>query len=165
MNTHTIIDSPIGELTLVNTDGVLSKLYMQAHTHRTTESYFGERASDGFEEITAQMGEYFAGRRTEFTLPLAPIGNDFQKRVWRILREIPYGQTRSYGDLATALGDRTLARAVGAANARNPIGIVVPCHRVIGADGSLTGFAGGLERKRFLLELENPARVSGQLPF
>jgi methylated-DNA-[protein]-cysteine S-methyltransferase len=103
-----------------------------------------------------QLSEYFAGERTVFTLPLAPHGDAFQLKVWELLRTIPYGQTRSYGQLARELGDPHLAQAVGYANGRNPISIVVPCHRVVGADGSLVGYAGGLERKRFLLELEEP---------
>lgn len=105
-----------------------------------------------------QLEEYFAAERSEFSLDLAPEGTPFQHRVWALLQKIPYGRTLSYGQLADELGDRLAIRAIGTANARNPIGIVVPCHRVIGADGSLTGYAGGLARKQFLLELENPAR-------
>ena len=110
-----------------------------------------------------QLGEYFAGERREFDLPLAPVGNPFRQRVWSLLREIPYGQTRSYGDLARQLGDRNLAQAVGAGNARNPVSIIVPCHRVVGAAGQLTGYAGGLDRKHFLLGLEDPRRVQDAL--
>jgi methylated-DNA-[protein]-cysteine S-methyltransferase len=102
----------------------------------------------------AQLGDYFAGRRRTFDLPLAPQGTDFQQRVWTALRTIPYGATISYRDLADRIGQPSAMRAVGAANGRNPLPIVVPCHRVIGADGSLTGFGGGLPTKRFLLELE-----------
>ncbi|MGZ6834089.1 MAG: methylated-DNA--[protein]-cysteine S-methyltransferase, partial [Mycobacteriaceae bacterium] len=98
--------------------------------------------------------------RTQFALPLAPLGSEFQQQVWQLLQRIPYGDTRTYGQLADELGNRLVVRAVGSANARNPIGIVVPCHRVIGADGSLTGYAGGLQRKEFLLALENPSRVT-----
>ena len=110
-----------------------------------------------------QLGEYFAGERRDFELPLAPVGNPFRQRVWSLLREIPYGQTRSYGDLARQLGDRNLAQAVGAANARNPLSIIVPCHRVVGAAGQLTGYAGGLDRKHFLLGLEDARRVQSTL--
>lgn len=159
MKTHTSIDSPIGVLTLVNTDGVLSAVYMEEHTHMPDAGMFGDEGSAGFEEATGQFAEYFAGERRTFTLPLAPAGSDFQHRVWKLLTEIPYGETRSYGQLADQLGNRLVIRAVGAANGRNPLSIIVPCHRVVGADGSLTGYAGGLERKKFLLGLENPARV------
>ncbi|HET9633327.1 MAG TPA: methylated-DNA--[protein]-cysteine S-methyltransferase, partial [Terrabacter sp.] len=117
-----------------------------------------------FASAVTQLDAYFSGSLTTFDLPLAPRGDAFHQRVWALLREIPYGETRSYGQLATALGDRNLAQAVGTANGRNPIAIVVPCHRVIGADGSLVGYAGGLDRKRFLLALEEPsADVSGRL--
>jgi methylated-DNA-[protein]-cysteine S-methyltransferase len=156
LRSHTITESPIGDLTLVNTDGVLSGLYMNRQARSPRTSAFGQRASAGFEQATEELLEYFSGDRKEFTVPTAALGNDFQHRVWRLLRQIPYGETRSYGDLASDLGEPTLAREVGIANARNPIAIVVPCHRVIGSDGSLTGYAGGLERKRFLLDLEMP---------
>ena len=100
------------------------------------------------------MEEYFAGKRQAFDLPLAPSGTEFQRRVWAALTEIPYGETRSYGQIATAIGQPGASRAVGMANGRNPVSIVVPCHRVVGASGSLTGYAGGPERKQFLLDLE-----------
>ncbi len=109
-----------------------------------------------------QIQEYFAGTRREFDLPLAPGGNPFQQRVWTLLRGIPYGQTRSYGELARRLGRPGAARAVGSANARNPLPIVVPCHRVIGADGKLTGYYGGLRLKAFLLELERRCGETAQ---
>lgn len=102
----------------------------------------------------AEMDEYFAGTRTAFSVPLAAVGTPFQREVWSALRAIPFGETRSYADVAAAIGKPKAVRAVGAANGRNPLGIVVPCHRVIGADGSLTGYAGGMERKKFLLDLE-----------
>lgn len=166
MRTHTVIDSPIGALTLVNTDGVLSGLYMDVPGRSPAAATIGVRTTDGFAQAVEELDEYFARQRTDFTVPLAPSGTPFQLAVWRELSRIPYGQTRTYAQIATAVtaggdavGDWTIARAVGAANARNPIAIVVPCHRVIGADGSLTGYAGGLERKEFLLALENPARV------
>ena len=157
MRAHTIIESPIGDLTLVNTDGVLSGLYMKRHARSPQRSTFGERASAGFEKAIEELREYFSGDRRKFTVPTAARGATFQHRVWRLLRQIPYGETRSYGELARDLGEPALAREVGVANARNPIAIVVPCHRVIASDGSLTGYAGGLERKRFLLDLEMPA--------
>jgi methylated-DNA-[protein]-cysteine S-methyltransferase len=112
-------------------------------------------------ETERQLSEYFAGKRTQFELPLEPRGSEFQKRVWRALREIPFGKTRSYRDLAEAIGSPKASRAIGAANGKNPLSIVVPCHRVIGTDRTLTGFAGGLETKATLLALE--ARAAGSM--
>jgi methylated-DNA-[protein]-cysteine S-methyltransferase len=157
--THTIIDSPLGELTAVAEDGALTGLYYPLHRGMPREEALGPRAEEGFEEVRRQLDEYFTGGRTRFDLPLAPRGERFQHRVWQLLRQIPYGETRSYGELARELGDPSLARAVGAANGRNPLSVIVPCHRVVGADGRLTGYAGGLERKRYLLELEAPAEA------
>jgi methylated-DNA-[protein]-cysteine S-methyltransferase len=154
MRTHTVTESPLGGLTLVNTDGVLSGLYMSGEKHASNNAAFGELSEAGFEQPILELREYFSGERKEFTVPIAAHGDGFRQCVWDLLRRIPYGTTRSYGDIARDLGDVTLARAVGVANARNPISIIVPCHRVVGGDGSLTGYAGGLERKRFLLELE-----------
>jgi methylated-DNA-[protein]-cysteine S-methyltransferase len=116
-------------------------------------------ASRVAEAVDVQLREYFAGERTSFDIPLDPVGSPFQLAAWSALREIPYGETVSYGQQAERMGDANKARAVGAANARNPISIIVPCHRVVGKDGSLTGFAGGVEVKRYLLELER--RVAG----
>ena len=155
MQTHTLSESPIGDLTLVNTDGTLSGIYMRVR-RVPNRSALGEWASTGFEQVIEELDEYFSGARREFTVATAAHGDEFQHRVWALLRKIPYGKTRSYGDLAHELGDPALARAVGLANARNPISVIVPCHRVIGSDGSLTGYAGGLERKRYLLDLEAP---------
>ena len=157
MQTQTLTESPIGDLTLVNTDETLSGLYVRDEGG-PRRSALGERTLAGFEQTIEELGEYFSGVRKGFTVTTAAHGNDFQHRVWALLRMIPYGKTRSYGALACDLGDRALARAVGLANARNPISIIVPCHRVIGSDGSLTGYAGGLERKRYLLDLEMPAQ-------
>lgn len=157
MRTHTVMPSPIGEITLVAEDGSLTGCYMELHRRSTDdEERLGDRDDEGLSDAVGQLTQYFAGERTEFTLPLAPHGDEFQLRVWALLREIPYGQTCSYGDLARALGDVNLSQRVGWANGRNPISIIVPCHRVIGADGSLVGYAGGLDRKRFLLALEEP---------
>jgi methylated-DNA-[protein]-cysteine S-methyltransferase len=153
---HTDVDSPIGRLTLVGEDGALVGLYLEQHRRRPAPEWFGPDVGSGFEDLTAQLQEYFAGVRTDFELAIRPRGTGFERRVWDAVARIPYGRTRSYGDLARDLGDPGLAQAVGAANARNPVCIVVPCHRVVGADGSLTGYAGGLERKRFLLDLEQP---------
>jgi methylated-DNA-[protein]-cysteine S-methyltransferase len=156
--THATLRSPIGPLTLVADDGVLSGLYLPGHVRGPRLETLGGPEPDGFEEIAGQLAEYFAGARTGFTVPVAPAGTPFQQAVWRELTAIPYGRTRTYGQIADALGGRHLTRAVGAANGRNPISIVVPCHRVVGSDGSLTGYAGGLDRKRFLLDLEARAR-------
>lgn len=156
---HTTIDSPVGELTLVGEDGAMTGLYFTDHIRRPDAASFGQRAEHGFAAAARQLGEYFAGERTRFDLPLAPKGDAFQKKVWALLRGIPYGRTRTYGQLAEELGDRNLARAVGAANGQNPLSIIVPCHRVIGVDGNLVGYAGGLDRKRFLLALEEPAEA------
>jgi methylated-DNA-[protein]-cysteine S-methyltransferase len=152
--THTVIDSPIGELTLVAGDGVLSGIYFPGHWHMPAPEVFGTRSEGGFEQAQEQLGEYFAGERAEFKLATTIAGDEFQRRVWELIDRIPYGQTTTYGEMADELGDPALAREVGAAVGRNPLSIVVPCHRVVGKDGKLTGYAGGLERKRFLLELE-----------
>ena len=153
--TYTTIDSPIGELLLTSTAGdELSRLHMLG-SPRPFKVPADWRRDDGIcESAIEQLREYFAGERHEFTLPLAPQGNAFELRVWDALCEIPYGETVSYGEIARRIGSPTAARAVGLANGRNPIAVIVPCHRVIGADGSLTGYGGGLERKRFLLDLE-----------
>lgn len=152
--THTTIESPVGELTLVARGGVLSGLYFPGHWHMPAPEVFGKRSERGFEPAQEQLGEYFAGERTEFELATTVAGEEFQRRVWELIDHIPYGQTTTYGEMAQELGDPALAREVGAAVGRNPLSIVVPCHRVVGKDGKLTGYAGGLERKRFLLELE-----------
>ncbi|MDO5751552.1 methylated-DNA--[protein]-cysteine S-methyltransferase [Arthrobacter sp.] len=157
-----IFNSPLGLLTAVENGSGLQAVYMAEHKRRPAGDTFGEAVEVSVSPVLAQtaaeLGEYFAGVRQEFSVPLAPCGSPFQLRVWAALRTIPYGEVRSYGELAAALGDRSMAQAVGSANGRNPISIVVPCHRVLGSDGSLVGYAGGLERKQFLLELENPAR-------
>lgn len=155
--THARIPSPVGDLTVVADDGALCGLYFEDHRRGPEPEALGEYREPGFEETRRQLDEYFAGDRTAFDLPLAPRGDEFQQRVWRLLREIPFGETRSYGDLARELGKMSLAQAVGVANGRNPISVIVPCHRVVGADGALVGYAGGLDRKRFLLDLEEPA--------
>lgn len=154
MRTHQQFDSPIGTLTLVATDGVLSGLYMHEQAYHPDPATFGEAVAYGFEDLRRELGEYFAGERRAFSVPVAPEGTPFQRRVWRGLLTIPYGETRTYGQLAMEIADRHMTRAVGSATGRNPVGIVIPCHRLIGADGSLTGYAGGLWRKRHLLDLE-----------
>lgn len=161
--THTTIDSPIGELTLVARDGVLSGIYFPGHWHMPTSEVFGTCVEGGFEQTREQLGEYFTGKRTEFKLATRVVGDEFQQRVWELIDRIPYGQTTTYGEMAGELGDPMRAREVGSAVGRNPLSIVTPCHRVVGKDGKLTGYAGGLERKRFLLELEGAgARVEAE---
>ncbi|MEU9388057.1 methylated-DNA--[protein]-cysteine S-methyltransferase [Streptomyces sp. NPDC048279] len=154
MKNHTVTDSPYGPLTLVAEDGTLCGLYMEDQRHRPPEENFGARDDDLFAEAEEQLTAYFAGELKEFTVELRLNGTPFQRSVWEQLRLIPYGQTRSYGELADALGNPRASRAVGLANGKNPIGIIVPCHRVIGANGGLTGYGGGLPRKRRLLALE-----------
>ncbi|WP_146927519.1 methylated-DNA--[protein]-cysteine S-methyltransferase [Cellulomonas xylanilytica] len=164
---HTVVPSPLGPVTLVSHDGGLSALLLQSSKYESVQGPFGERADDEFDDVRTQLDEYFAGTRTEFDLPLHLVGTSFQRRVWEGLLRIPFGQTRSYGELAAEIGldPRTSSRAVGAANGRNRIAIVVPCHRVIGADGALTGFAAGLDRKRFLLGHEAKGRPREHLLF
>ncbi|MFF4905904.1 methylated-DNA--[protein]-cysteine S-methyltransferase [Streptomyces sp. NPDC001260] len=154
MRRHTVTDSPYGPLTLVAEDGTLCGLYMTDQRHRPPQETFGERDDTLFDEAQEQLKAYFAGELKEFTLQLHLHGTPFQRTVWDQLRRIPYGETRTYGELADALGNSGASRAVGLANGRNPIGIIVPCHRVVGADGSLTGYGGGLPRKRRLLDFE-----------
>lgn len=166
--TLSIIESPVGALGLVASPEGLAGIHFETERHgkplaELAADFPGDVHRDaGTERVLdasrAQLAEYFAGTRTIFDLPLAPRGTDFQLRVWRALCDIPFGETTSYGELAARLGDARATRAVGAANGRNPIPIVVPCHRVIGADGSLTGFGGGIERKRWLLVHERRVR-------
>jgi len=155
--THTTVDSPLGELTLVAEDSRLTGLYFPHHWYRPGPATFGERVQTGFGEAERQLAAYFAGDRQRFDLPIGLRGDEFQRRVWELIDAVPYGQTATYGELAAKLGNGTSAKDVGAAVGRNPLCVIVPCHRVVGADGSLTGYAGGLARKRFLLRLEEPA--------
>jgi methylated-DNA-[protein]-cysteine S-methyltransferase len=161
---HAVVDSPVGPLTMVAVDGALSGLYMDEQRHRPPPEVFGTPAGDPagepFAAAARQLREYFDGERTEFDLPLALDGTAFQCRVWAALRAIPYGRTVTYGQLADRLGQPSASRAVGLANGKNPVSIIVPCHRVVGAGGGLTGYGGGIERKRYLLDHEQ--RVSGQ---
>ncbi|MFE5186446.1 methylated-DNA--[protein]-cysteine S-methyltransferase [Streptomyces sp. NPDC056628] len=159
MRQHTVIDSPYGPLTLVADDGVLCGLYMTDQRHRPAEETFGPRDATPFAQAEEQLEAYFAGGLREFTLPLRLTGTPFQRSVWDALRTIPYGETRTYGQLADALGKKGASRAVGLANGRNPIGIIVPCHRVVGASGALTGYGGGLPRKQRLLAFESGASL------
>jgi methylated-DNA-[protein]-cysteine S-methyltransferase len=152
--THTTIASPLGELILVIEDAALSGVYFPGHWTRPDPATFGARSERGLEQVEEQLAEYFAGERTSFELPTSVTGTAFQRQVWDLIDRIPYGQTTTYGQLARELGDPALARKVGQAVGHNPLSVIVPCHRVVGTDGSLTGYAGGLQRKRFLLDLE-----------
>jgi methylated-DNA-[protein]-cysteine S-methyltransferase len=166
----TVLPTPVDDLLIAAVDGSLRSVWFSPHKAKPQRGFIEQMAADGgvrddddplLVETARQLEEYFAGTRREFDLPLGPVGTPFQLQVWAGLRTIPYGQTWSYGELATAIGKGPLAsRAVGLANGANPLSIIVPCHRVIGADGSLTGFGGGLERKRILLDLEQPSLFS-----
>ncbi len=158
---HKIVKTPAGELKLVASKNVLvAILWENDKLDRVKLPHGIEDTSDPvLLEAERQLHEYFAGTRTSFSLPLKFTGTDFQKSVWQALLTIPYGETRCYADIARQVGNDRAVRAVGAANGKNPISIVAPCHRVIGASGELTGFAGGLENKALLLELENPGTV------
>jgi methylated-DNA-[protein]-cysteine S-methyltransferase len=151
------IDSPVGPLLLVGTAHALTRMHFQAGPHALRPAKDWTPAATPFVQVQAQLMEYFCGERRTFHLPLAPEGTPFQVRVWQALSAIPYGETLSYGELARRLGLSGGARAVGLANGANPLPIIVPCHRVIGADGTLTGFGGGLHVKRALLALEGAA--------
>ena len=151
---HTVMRSPVGPLTLVGVDGTLTGLYMNRQRHRPSEDTFGVADPTPFRRVIGQLEEYFAGQRTEFDPPVTMFGTPFQCTVWAALRTIPYGETVSYGELAEHIGRPTAARAVGLANGKNPIGIIVPCHRVVGGNGGLTGYGGGIDRKRWLLDFE-----------
>jgi methylated-DNA-[protein]-cysteine S-methyltransferase len=150
--TYTMIASPFGDLLMAAVDGTLTGLYMPGEALEPPPGAVRDDA--GFARVRVQLEEYFAGRRREFDVPLAPVGTAFQQRVWDELQRVEYGRTISYAELAARIGRPTAIRAAGAANGRNPISILIPCHRVIGSSGSLTGYSGGLEAKRLLLELE-----------
>jgi methylated-DNA-[protein]-cysteine S-methyltransferase len=150
--------SPLGPLLLVGSEQALCGLYMDDQRHRPALPDGAVRGERLFAEAREQLKAYFAGKLQAFELALDGKGSDFQRRVWKALRKIPFGETQSYGELARALGNPNASRAVGLANGRNPIGIIVPCHRVIGANGSLTGYGGGIDRKRWLLDHERRVR-------
>ena len=154
MTTYTTtVDSPVGPLLLTSDSTALTRLLFGGRPDPT----WSTEPCPVLDRAVTQLAEYFRGERTDFDLPLAPAGTPFQLAVWQALRDIPYGETINYGELATRVGNVRASRAVGLANGRNPISIVVPCHRVIGANGSLTGYGGGLDRKRLLLDLERRA--------
>lgn len=155
---HTIITTPLGAITLVALGHALTGVYFPGHWYKPNAQTFGPRVAAAGDAVLAtaerQLQEYLAGERDGFDLATATHGDAFQERVWAALREIPFGETITYGDLAKSLGQGALPHEVGQAVGRNPLSIVVPCHRVVGKNGKLTGYAGGLERKRTLLELE-----------
>ena len=160
-------DSPLGPLLLTSDGSALTSLSMTAHAHgpAIAAEWVCDCAAASFAETKQQISDYFAGVLTDFVLSLAPKGTEFQKRVWAELSRIPYGETCSYGELARRLGDPNAARAVGLANGRNPIFLIVPCHRVLGASGKMTGYGGGIERKAALLALERSvAHLAGFAP-
>lgn len=152
--TTTTVASPIGPLALVADGGALVGVFLDGHHQRVPAAAVPGADDPVLAEAAAQLDAYFAGRRRHFDLPLRPVGTPFQRTVWDALCAIPFGTTTTYGALAARIGRPSAVRAVGLANGRNPLAVVVPCHRVIGADGRLTGYAGGLDRKRALLDLE-----------
>lgn len=148
------LDSPLGMLTLLSDGDAVTGVFMPSHKAGPRRDPAWRRDAQVFADVVAQLEAYFDGTLQTFDLPLAPAGTPFQQRVWAALREIPYGETRSYRDIAERIGAPKAVRAVGLANGRNPISIIVPCHRVVGANGSLTGYGGGLQNKQLLLDLE-----------
>lgn len=160
---HTRIETELGEITLAANEGRLTGLYFRHHRYKPPQEVLGpyvEPDTDPlFTHAAAELEDYLAGRRTSFDVPIAAVGDEFQERVWTLLEEIPYGGTTTYGTLAEKVGDRSLAQEVGRAVGHNPLSVIVPCHRVVGKDGKLTGYAGGLRRKRFLLDLEEPSQA------
>lgn len=171
---RTTMQSPIGELTIVADDDAIVTIRFDTETpdrhpgaHNPADAWLGRAGIEVLDrpdhpplvDAVAQLREYFAGTRTTFDLALAPVGTEFQQAAWQALRTIPFGETVSYGEQAAVMGDKRKARAVGAANGRNPIPIVVPCHRVVGSNGHLTGFAGGIEVKAWLLDHELGVRA------
>lgn len=156
------MDSPLGQLTLTARGEFLTGIFYEGHWHLPPPDYFGDpvaREDPVFSQAESELHEYLNGSRTLFDVPFKTRGNPFQERVWDRLQRIPFGETVTYGELAAELGDPHLAQAVGSAVGRNPVSIIIPCHRVVGHKGQLTGYAGGLANKRFLLELEEPASI------
>ena len=157
---YTMIASPIGDLLVAGDGSSIGQLLMEVHRWGPSDTNGWHRDDTLFDEARRQLDAYFAGELLAFDLPLAPQGTPFQRRVWNALLEIPYGDVVSYSTIAARAGAPAAVRAVGAANGRNPISIVIPCHRVVGANGSLTGYGGGLERKRWLIEHESRVRAA-----
>ena len=158
---HAVVDSVLGELTLFAEGDALTGVYFAHHWYRPATDTFGQEvdvdADDLLAETKTQLTDYLGGHRTHFELPIAMHGDDMRRRVWHRLTAIDYGETITYGELAAELADGRSAQEIGQAVGRNPLSIIVPCHRVVGKNGSLTGYAGGLKRKQFLLDLEEPA--------
>ena len=154
MAVHTVLATSLGELTVVREGEAVTGLYFPRHWPRPNRAAFGPSSGEGFEEAGRQLRDYLAGGRTTFDLPLRARGSEFDRRVWDLVAAVPYGETTTYGALARSLDDGTEPRDVGAAVGRNPLCILIPCHRVVGATGKLTGYAGGLDRKRAFLEVE-----------
>ena len=152
---HTVLTTRLGMVTVVREGKALTGLYFPRHWPRPDRTAFGPRTDEGFDDVARQLGEYLGGDRRLFELPVKINGADFDRRVWELIVGVPYGQTTTYGDLARRLGAGTDPRDVGAAVGRNPLCIIIPCHRVLGSTGKLTGYAGGLSRKRALLEIEH----------
>lgn len=151
---YTLMDSPLQTL-IIGSDGEhIVRLFMDGQKYASRLDHHWKRDDALLADAVSQLGAYFAGELTRFDLPLKPAGTAFQQQVWQALTDIPYGKTASYGEIANRLNKPKAVRAVGAANGRNPIGIIIPCHRVVGANGSLTGYAGGIERKQWLLRHE-----------
>jgi methylated-DNA-[protein]-cysteine S-methyltransferase len=152
--THTTIRTSLGDLTAVARGGPVTGLYFPHHWHMPDRASFGQYRDAGFDDVRRQLDAYLAGERREFDVPVDAAGSPFQERVWQLISQVPYGTTVSYGELAAELGGGITAQEIGAAVGRNPVSILIPCHRVVGASGGLTGYAGGLRRKRVLLDLE-----------
>jgi len=151
---YSYVESPLGALLIIADDAGITGLWLPTGKNARQPGPGWARDDAAFDDARTQLAEYFAGTRTEFDLPLKPVGSEFQLRCWAALSEIPFGRTASYGEQAARIGRPTASRAVGLANGQNPISIIVPCHRVVGADGSLTGYGGGLDAKRWLLSHE-----------
>lgn len=157
---HTVLATSLGELTVVGEGGTVTGLYFPRHWPRPDRAAFGIRCDEGFDEVAGQLDEYLNGDRRAFDLPLTIRGSEFDRQVWDLIAGVAYGETTTYGEIARCLGTATEPRDVGAAVGRNPLCIIIPCHRVVGATGKLTGYAGGLSRKRTLLEIEHAAALS-----
>ena len=151
---QTVHRTRLGDLTIVRDGDALTGLYYPHHWYRPGQASFGRKNDRGFDDARQQLDEYLAGARTTFDLPLEARGSELHRRVWALIAAVPYGGTATYGDLARRLGGGVTAQEAGAAVGRNPLSILIPCHRIIGSTGKLTGYAGGLQRKRFLLDLE-----------
>lgn len=161
---HTVLDTAVGPLTIVADADAIVGIYFLGHSVKPVQIDFGPRMNAAADDVLGvaahQLSEYLSGERTRFDLPVRTHGDELSERVWDHLVQIPYGATTSYGAIARELGNPKMAQAVGRCVGHNPISIVIPCHRVVGSDGSLTGYAGGLDRKRFLLALEEPAEAA-----